>query len=113
MAAPNVVPMLLLTIVIATIAGMMNVSTTEASWCVAKSDATQAALQAALDWACGHGADCGPIQPGAPCFNPNTAKDHASYAFDSYYKRNNKAPGSCDFSGTAIISQTDPSMIIN
>ena len=113
MAAPNVVHVLLLTTVTATIVGIMNVSTTGASWCVAKSDANETALQSALDWACGHGADCGPIQPDAPCFNPNTVKDHASYAFDSYYKRNNKGPGSCDFSGTANTTETDPSMIID
>jgi hypothetical protein len=78
------------------------------SWCVASPSASPTALQVALDYACGYGADCSPIQQGGSCFNPDTVKDHASYAFNSYYQKN-PAPTSCDFGGTATLTSTDPS----
>lgn len=81
-----------------------------ASWCVTRSDASAQALQTALDYACGAGADCSPIQSNGLCYLPNTIQAHASYAFNSYYQRKAMAPGSCDFSGTATIAQTDPSL---
>ncbi|MFS7907812.1 putative X8 domain-containing protein [Helianthus anomalus] len=80
-----------------------------ATWCVVRSEASREALQAALDYACGAGADCAPIQPSGLCFLPNTIQAHASYAFNSYYMRRSMAPGSCDFAGTATIAKTDPS----
>ncbi|KAK7247096.1 hypothetical protein RIF29_41973 [Crotalaria pallida] len=80
-----------------------------ASWCVARSDASYQALQTALDYACGSGADCTVLQPNGLCFLPNTIQAHASYAFNSYYQKKGRAPGSCDFAGTATIAQSDPS----
>ncbi|XP_011014892.1 PREDICTED: PLASMODESMATA CALLOSE-BINDING PROTEIN 3-like [Populus euphratica] len=79
------------------------------TWCVARSDASNQALQAALDYACASGADCTPIQSSGLCFLPNTIQAHASYAFNSYFQRKAMAPGSCDFSGTASASKSDPS----
>ncbi|RWR95169.1 Glycoside hydrolase [Cinnamomum micranthum f. kanehirae] len=79
------------------------------SWCVAKSGTLDAALQAALDYACGiGGADCSTIQQTGSCYNPNSLQDHASYAFNSYYQKN-PVPSSCDFGGTAMIVNTNPS----
>ncbi|KAG0489215.1 hypothetical protein HPP92_008026 [Vanilla planifolia] len=79
------------------------------SWCIASQTASQTALQVALDYACGYGgADCSAIQPGASCYNPDTVHDHASYAFNSYYQKN-PTPTGCDFGGTAIITNIDPS----
>lgn len=79
------------------------------SWCVASQTASQTALQVALDYACGYGgADCSAIQQGGSCYNPDTVRDHASYAFNDYYQRN-PIPTSCDFGGTAVVTNVDPS----
>ncbi|XP_022986028.1 major pollen allergen Ole e 10-like [Cucurbita maxima] len=79
------------------------------SWCIANLGASQAALQLALDYACGMGgADCSAIQTGGRCYNPNSVRDHASYAFNSYYQKN-PLPNSCNFGGTAVITSTNPS----
>ncbi|XP_077240495.1 uncharacterized protein LOC143881358 isoform X2 [Tasmannia lanceolata] len=79
------------------------------SWCVAKTGALDNALQIALDYACGtEGAECSAIQQTGPCYNPNTLRDHASYAFNSYYQKN-PGPTSCNFGGTAMTVTTNPS----
>ncbi|XP_014499685.1 PLASMODESMATA CALLOSE-BINDING PROTEIN 3 [Vigna radiata var. radiata] len=77
-------------------------------WCVASQSAAESTLKVALDYACGYGADCSAIQPGAGCYNPNTLKDHASYAFNDYYQKN-PASTSCAFGGTAVLTNKDPS----
>ncbi|CAI9769314.1 unnamed protein product [Fraxinus pennsylvanica] len=56
-------------------------------WCVAKVSATDAQMQAFLDANCGS-LDCGQINPGGTCFEPNTVRNHASYALDLYYRNN-------------------------
>ncbi|KHN38331.1 Glucan endo-1,3-beta-glucosidase 1 [Glycine soja] len=80
-----------------------------ASWCIASPTASQTTLQVALDYACGFGgADCSAIQPGGSCYNPNSIRNHASYAFNKYYQKN-PVPNSCNFGGTAVIISTNPS----
>ncbi|XP_020244332.1 glucan endo-1,3-beta-glucosidase 12-like isoform X2 [Asparagus officinalis] len=79
------------------------------TWCVARSDVPENALQNALDYACGiGGVDCSAIQMTGGCYNPNSLQAHASYAFNSYYQRN-PVPSSCDFGGTATLVTTNPS----
>ncbi|KAJ9556875.1 hypothetical protein OSB04_011489 [Centaurea solstitialis] len=78
-------------------------------WCIAKNGASQAAIQSALDYACGiGGADCSTIQQGASCYEPVTLQNHASYAFNSYYQKN-PVPTSCDFGGAAVVTTNNPS----
>ncbi|CAK8565463.1 unnamed protein product [Lathyrus sativus] len=80
------------------------------SWCIASPSSSQRALQIALDYACGYGgADCSAIQAGGSCYNPNSVHDHASFAFNKYYQEN-PVPNSCNFGGTAVITNTNPSV---
>ncbi|CAL9203211.1 uncharacterized protein LOC135631192 isoform X1 [Musa acuminata AAA Group] len=84
-------------------------ATSGQTWCVAKAGTPDAALQLALDYACGIGsADCSAIQPTGSCYNPDTLQAHASYAFNSYYQKNPVA-SSCDFAGTAMLVNANPS----
>ncbi|KAL3511054.1 hypothetical protein ACH5RR_030455 [Cinchona calisaya] len=80
----------------------------DASYCLCNSGVNDTQLQKDIDYACGNGADCTQIQSTAPCYNPNTVKDHCNYAVNSYYQRKGQVPGSCDFSSTAAVSQTAP-----
>ncbi|KAL6579950.1 hypothetical protein OROMI_007974 [Orobanche minor] len=80
-----------------------------ATWCVCK-DGDPGSLQAALNYACGYGADCSKINPnGGACANPNTLKDHCSYAVNSYFQKNGQQPTACVFSGAATTVTSDPS----
>ncbi|KAL7598820.1 hypothetical protein Lser_V15G23729 [Lactuca serriola] len=72
------------------------------TWCVAQSQATEPKLQQVLDYLCGQ-LDCKEIQPGGSCFNPNTVRNHASYAIDLNFQIN----GVCDIS-YATPAVTDP-----
>ncbi|XP_010939158.1 PLASMODESMATA CALLOSE-BINDING PROTEIN 1 [Elaeis guineensis] len=80
----------------------------DAAWCVCKSDQSSTDLQKTLDYACGAGADCNPILQNGACYNPNTVLAHCSYAANSYYQRKGQADGTCDFSGTATLTNSDP-----
>lgn len=80
------------------------------SWCVAKSDASDEALQRNLDYVCSMGIDCKPIQEdGGPCFQPNTVRSHASYAMNSYFQINGRHDFNCYFDGTGEIISSNPS----
>ncbi|KAL5759372.1 hypothetical protein ACOSP7_017896 [Xanthoceras sorbifolium] len=81
-----------------------------ALYCICK-DGSDSALQKTLDYACGAGADCSPILQNGACYNPNTVKDHCSYAVNSYFQKKGQASGTCDFSGTATTSASPPSNV--
>ncbi|WCJ33599.1 Glucan endo-1 3-beta-glucosidase 3 [Euphorbia peplus] len=84
--------------------------TTNQTFCVAKEGADPKMLQAALDWACGPGkVDCTVLLQGQPCYQPDNVVSHSTFAFNTYYQRMLKSPGSCDFKGVATITTTDPS----
>ncbi|KAJ4975972.1 hypothetical protein NE237_001078 [Protea cynaroides] len=79
-------------------------------WCVAKNNAEDSALQTALDWTCGQGgADCGPIQQGGPCYDPNNLQNMASYAFNDYFLKHGTRRDSCNFGNNGDLSSLDPS----
>ncbi|XP_010552500.1 PREDICTED: PLASMODESMATA CALLOSE-BINDING PROTEIN 5 [Tarenaya hassleriana] len=79
-------------------------------WCVAKNNAEDAALQTAIDWACGPGgADCGMIQQGGPCYDPMDLQQTASYAFNDYYLKHGLADDACFFDNNAALTSLNPS----
>lgn len=84
---------------------------TATGWCVPKAGVPDAQLQANLDYACGQGVDCSPIQPGGACFEPNTVLSHAAYAMNLYYQTTQKNPWNCDFSQTATLTSQNPSKL--
>ncbi|KAF3432139.1 hypothetical protein FNV43_RR26878 [Rhamnella rubrinervis] len=84
--------------------------TTNQTFCVAKEGSNPKMLQAALDWACGPGkVECSPLLQGQPCYEPDNVVAHATYAFNAYFQKMAKSPGTCDFKGVATITTTDPS----
>ncbi|KAL8532425.1 hypothetical protein ACS0TY_008869 [Phlomoides rotata] len=85
-------------------------SHSDAAYCVCNSGLSDSVLQKNIDYACGSGADCSGILQNGACYNPNTVKDHCSYAVNSYYQRKGNVQGSCDFQSTATITQTPPSV---
>ncbi|XP_065847486.1 glucan endo-1,3-beta-D-glucosidase-like isoform X1 [Euphorbia lathyris] len=83
-----------------------------ATWCLPKGGVSNAQLQQNLDYACGQGVDCSPVQPGGPCYEPNTVASHAAYAMNLLYQTSTRNQLDCDFSQTAIISFKNPSKFL-
>ncbi|CAH9113310.1 unnamed protein product [Cuscuta europaea] len=79
-------------------------------FCVPKPTATDAQLQANIDYVCNQGGvDCRPIRPGGVCFNPNTLRAHATYLMNTFYQTKGRKDFQCDFSSSATLTSTDPS----
>jgi Flp pilus assembly protein TadD len=76
---------------------------------VCRSDQSTAALQKTIDYSCGQGADCTEIQQTGACYNPNDVASHCSWAANSYFQKNRATGATCDFTGVATLSSTDPS----
>ncbi|XP_010534498.1 PREDICTED: glucan endo-1,3-beta-glucosidase [Tarenaya hassleriana] len=84
-------------------------STGAGKWCVAKPQATDAQLQANIDWVCSQGGvDCKPIQAGGSCFNPSNNRSHASYVMNAYYQSHGRTDGACNFGGTGMVTANNP-----
>lgn len=82
-----------------------------AGFCVARPGADSSKLQNGLNWACGPQgqANCSAIQSGQPCYFPDSLQSHASYAYNDYYQRMHSVGATCDFDGTAMTTNVDPS----
>ncbi|CDP05033.1 unnamed protein product [Coffea canephora] len=78
-------------------------------WCLPKTGAKEDTLQKNLDYVCGLGMDCKPIQEGGACYLPNTVRGHAAYAMNAYYQATGRNDYACDFGGTGAITKLDPS----
>ncbi|KAF3567112.1 hypothetical protein DY000_02019498 [Brassica cretica] len=83
-----------------------------ATWCVCKTGLSDSVLQRTLDYACGNGADCNPTHPKGSCFNPDNVRAHCSYAVNSFFQKKSQASESCNFTGTATPTTTDPSKFL-
>ncbi|XP_060971260.1 glucan endo-1,3-beta-glucosidase isoform X1 [Cannabis sativa] len=81
-------------------------------WCLPKMAADSEALQKNIDYVCGLGLDCGPIQQGGPCFLPDSVRAHAAYAMNLYYQVMGTNGYACDFEKTGAISHVDPSTYV-
>lgn len=79
-----------------------------ASYCVCK-PVSDDILQSAIDYACAQGADCNPIKQNGQCYNPNSVRNHCSYAVNSYYQKKAASGATCDFGGAATLTNSDPS----
>ncbi|KAI5008287.1 hypothetical protein ZWY2020_009335 [Hordeum vulgare] len=62
-----------------------------------------------MDYPCSQvGVDCGAIQPGGACFEPNTVHAHAAYAMNQLYLAADSHPWNCDFRQSATLTSTNP-----
>ncbi|KAJ3685408.1 hypothetical protein LUZ61_014572 [Rhynchospora tenuis] len=90
--------------------GNSSNSPTSNMWCVPRDGVGDAQLQEDLDYACAQqGVDCGPIQPGGACYEPNTVRSHATYAMNQLYQVAGRNSWNCDFSKTATVTSENPS----
>ncbi|KAJ4955606.1 hypothetical protein NE237_012389 [Protea cynaroides] len=78
-------------------------------WCVPKSGVDPTVLQSNIDYVCGLGIDCRPIQAGGACFMPNTVRAHAAYSMNAYFQAMGRYAYDCDFAHTGAITTVDPS----
>lgn len=78
-------------------------------YCIADEQYRDDELMYAMKWACSNGAECSALEENKPCFFPNTTKDHASYAFNSYYQNTKHIGGSCYFIAAALLTALNPS----
>ncbi|MBA0768142.1 hypothetical protein Gotri_016969, partial [Gossypium trilobum] len=73
-------------------------------WCLPKTGADDNALQRNIDYVCGLGLDCGPIQQHGACFLPNTVRAHAAFAMNLYYQSTGNNDSDCGFDQTGAIT---------
>ncbi|KAH7279192.1 hypothetical protein KP509_37G009700 [Ceratopteris richardii] len=79
-------------------------------WCVANPSVPEEELSKNLNFACGEGgANCKALEPGGPCYQPNSVIAHASYAMNLYYQAHGRNYWNCYFHDTGLVVFTDPS----
>ncbi|KAH7296567.1 hypothetical protein KP509_26G028400 [Ceratopteris richardii] len=79
-------------------------------WCVYNSKANdQTSLADSITYACSL-SDCTSLGYGGSCNTYLDADGNASYAFNSYFQRQNQMLGSCDFNGLGQVVMVDPSV---
>ncbi|CAH2058711.1 unnamed protein product [Thlaspi arvense] len=82
--------------------------------CGAKEGATDAQLQANIDYVCSQpGIDCRGIAPGGICYDNNNKKTQASFIMNVYYQMKGCSEEACDFSGSGTVTSVDPSRDAN
>ena len=110
MATRLLPPSLLLLLAVSMVVGRAAAAGGSPSWCVCRPDASDAALQSTLDYACANGGDCRPLHPGGQCHGADTLLARCSYAANSYFHKVSQANehATCDFGGAATLSQIDP-----
>ncbi|KAM7266946.1 hypothetical protein ACFE04_009112 [Oxalis oulophora] len=86
-----------------------NVQYQENKWCIMKSSAKLDDPQIApsMSYACGL-ADCTSLGYGTSCGNMD-ARANISYAFNSYFQRQNQLDEACKFPNLSTITKSDPS----
>ncbi|KAL7131504.1 hypothetical protein ABFS83_12G007900 [Erythranthe nasuta] len=87
-----------------------NVSYLEKKWCIMKPNARvdDTQLAASVSYACGRG-DCTCLGYGTSCGGLD-ARGNISYAFNSYYQKNNQLDEACKFDGLGTITRADPTV---
>lgn len=82
---------------------------------MAKPSTEDAPLKSNMAYACEHikpASYCNAINPGGPCYNPNTLLHHASFSMNAYYQEAGRNHWNCDFYNTGLITITDPSAYV-
>ncbi|GFZ21624.1 O-Glycosyl hydrolases family 17 protein [Actinidia rufa] len=87
-----------------------NVKYQEKKWCVMRPNAKLEDPQVPLSvsYACSL-ADCTRLGYGTSCGNLD-ARENISYAFNSYYQRNNQLDQACKFPNLSMVTKTDPTV---
>ncbi|GAV83145.1 Glyco_hydro_17 domain-containing protein/X8 domain-containing protein [Cephalotus follicularis] len=95
---------------IGTLVPAKNVHYLERKWCVMKPSARLDDPQVApsVSYACGR-ADCTSLGYGSSCGSLD-ARGNISYAFNSYYQKNNQLDAACKFPSLSMITKQDPSV---
>ncbi|KAL0296854.1 UNVERIFIED_CONTAM: plasmodesmata callose-binding protein 2 [Sesamum radiatum] len=78
----------------------------DASYCVCNSGLSDGVLQKNIDYACGAGADCSAILQNGACFMSRITATMPQVNFTAHAW--SQITGSCDFQGTATVTQTAP-----
>lgn len=78
-------------------------------WCVPKPNTQMLPLQDNIEYVCGQGINCAPIQPGGACYYPDTVAAHAAFLMNEYYQAFGRNDFDCDFGHTGMITAVDPS----